>query len=57
MWLLSVTEHVHQMREGLVLMYADPQWVNGVELGSRIDYELLRMRGRYAKAMPGVEIH
>lgn len=55
-WLLSVTERVHQMREQQALTYATPQWVNGVDLCPPIDRELLRLRGRYAYAIPGVEI-
>ena len=56
MWLLSVTEHIHRMREGLTSMYAEPAWVRGVDLTGRIDWQLLKMRGYMAKAMPGVEV-
>lgn len=55
-WLLSVTERVHQMREEQALLYTLPSWVNGVRLEPLIDHDLLRLRGRYAYAMPGVEI-
>lgn len=56
MWLLSVTERVHQMREKMNAMSYDPQWVRGVDLSGRIDWQLLKMRGYIAKAMPGVEV-
>ena len=55
-WLLSVTEHIHQMREGLAAMYADPRFVLGVDLTPRMDHQLLKMRGYMAKIMPGVEV-
>lgn len=44
------------MREGLTAMYARPEWVRGVDLAGRIDWQLLKMRGYMAKAMPGVEV-
>lgn len=36
--------------------WRDPQWITGVSLEPRLDRELLRVRGRYAFAMPGMEI-
>jgi hypothetical protein len=56
MWKLSATESAHALRSALALRWADPRWVTSCDLTSQIDAELLRLRGRYAKAMPGVEI-
>ena len=35
----------------------DPEWAIGAGLESRIDRELLRIRGGAAKLMPGVEVN
>lgn len=36
--------------------WRDPEWIRGVSLEPRMDAELLRLRGRYAYAAPGLEI-
>ena len=53
---LAITEHVHQMRLELPVRWAHPKWIASVMLDPQMDEQLLRLRGRYAYAMPGVEI-
>lgn len=53
---LTLTEHAHALAEAMTLRWSLPQWWTSVDLTPRMDQELLRLRGRYAKAMPGVEI-
>lgn len=51
-----MTERVHQIREQQEQMYRTPQWTLGVSLSPVTDHDSLRLRARYAYAMPGMEI-
>lgn len=55
-WLLSLTEHVHQMREQLAVRHRDPEWIKMVDLTPQHDAGLLRLRGRVACSHPGMGV-
>lgn len=56
-WSLDVTERVHATREAEIWRFSLPGWILGASVEARpMDVALLRLRGRYAYARPGVEI-
>lgn len=57
MWSLTLTERVHDLRAMLAIRHRDPEWVKMVDVTpGMMDWQLLRLRGRFAYSHPGLEI-
>jgi hypothetical protein len=48
-----ITRHAQDPRHH----WNDPEWIRSVSVESRIDHELLVIRGGAAKLFPGMEVH
>lgn len=55
MWLISVTERAHAIREAVTWRWQQPEWIKAVSIEPVLDSQLLKLRARYAPLGLGVE--